>query len=176
MKNLFALLILATTMVAAPAFAGLKEDRAEADAYLKAGDEKKAFKAYRDLARDGDHDSQFTLAEMYATGVGTKTDMIDAYAWSVVAAESGNPDVSAYAEKLLSEVDNKDKAERAALKLVDKYGKAAQDAKAERLARQGSGQRFGACTGSRLSCNARVEAIKMNGSETGAPPVAEGGN
>lgn len=176
MKKMLSLLAALLAFAAMPVLAGLAEDRAKADAYLEAGDTKKAFKAYRSLARDGDHDAQFTLAEMYETGVGTRIDLVDAYAWSVLAAESDLEALGLYSEQVLSQIQDKDKARRAALKLKEKYGKEALAEKAERLAVRGNGQRYGSCTGSRISCSGRVEAIQLNGSETTAPPVASGGN
>jgi TPR repeat protein len=166
-----------TTQVA---FAGLEEDRAKADAYLESGDEKKAFKQYRELARDGDYDSQFMVAEMYATGLGTKTDMYDAYGWATLAAESESAEAKAYSEELLTKVEDKDKAIRESLKLKNKYGKEALQAKANRYAEHGAtGARAGACTGSRLSCNRRVEAISISptagGTVGGGPAPRPGG-
>ena len=160
------LLALLAMMLPTAVLADLTEDRAKADALLEAGEERKAFKAYRTLARDGDHHAQFTLAEMYEVGVGTKVDLIDAYAWSVLAAESGVAELGTYSRQVLARVDDQAKAERVAQKLKNKYGQEALALKAERLAVRGAGRRYGACTGSRVACAGRVEAIGLNGSES----------
>ena len=181
-KLIFALAIMGATVMAQGAMADLEQDRAKADAYLAEEDFKKAFKQYRELAREGDHDSQYMVAEMYATGTGTKKDMYDAYAWSTLAAQSGLDASQTYSDDLLAQIDNKEKAKKAALKLDSKYGKEALQAKADRYAMtssRGSGQRAGACTGSRLSCSRRVEAVgvsTVSGGGAVAPPQASGGN
>lgn len=179
MTKLLISLTLLTGLCAIPAaWADLEEDRAKADAYLEAGNEKKAFKAYRTLARDGDHHAQFTLAEMYETGTGTKQDLIEAYAWSVLAAESKVEALNVYSQQLLVQISDKEKAQHEARQLLNKYGKEALQAKAERLGDlRGSGQRYGSCTGSRLSCNRRVESVAISPvGGAGAPPVSSGGN
>jgi len=180
MKSLVSLIALLSALAGlSSAWADLASDREKADAYLAAKDYKQAFRAYRDLARDGDHDAQFTLAQMYETGTGTGQDLIDAYAWAALAAEIGMPELEQYSEQLLARIDdpNKYKAQQAALKLKNKYGKEALQAKADRLATRGSGRHYGSCTGSRIACTNRVESVSIAvAGGAGAPPVASGGN
>lgn len=162
----FAILIVLLSAFAGlgSAWADLASDRARADAYLAAKDYKQAFRAYRDLARDGDHDAQFTLAQMYETGQGTRQDLIDAYAWAALAAEVGMPELKLYSKQVLAKIDEsrKDKAKKAALKLQNKYGKEALQAKADRLATRGAGRHYGSCTGSRIACSNRVESVSIS--------------
>ncbi len=128
-------------------YADIATERDRADVYLEAEEYKKAFKIYRSLARDGDHYAQFRLAELYADGKGVRPDRVEAYAWSVLAAESGLERDEEYSADLLSEITDKDKAASEARKLMGRYGQAAQ---ANRQSRARSGSR--ACTGSRLNC------------------------
>lgn len=178
MKALILVLATVSALIAIPAFADLAEDRARADQLLAEGEDKKAFKAYRDLARDGDQDSQYLLSTMYAQGRGTKKDIIDAYGWSVVAAEAGLDKLDEHSAKLYASIDESDrtKADKKARSLVNKYGQEALAEKAARLETRGAGRRMGSCTGSRLSCrNATGVSISPAGG-AGAPPVASGGN
>ena len=181
MKTLFLGLMLVMGVVGTQAVwaSNLQEDREAADALLEAGEEKKAFKAYRTLARDGDHDSQYLLSTMYATGTGTKKDMADAYGWSVLAAQVELDKLQAHSEQLLAAAPDKKAAEKTARKLMTKYGNEALQEKADRLIARGNGRRNGSCTGSRLSCG-QGSSVGAVGLQTvggaGAPPVADGGN
>lgn len=178
MKLFILVLTAASAMLSFTAFADLAEDRARADSLLEAGDEKGAFKAYRDLARDGDHDAQYLVSVMYAQGRGTKADLIDAYGWSVVAAEAGLDKLDVHRDSLYASIDAKEqkKADRKARSLVNKYGQEALQEKADRLATRGAGRRMGSCTGSRLSCRSGQGVAIAPVGGAGAPPTAPGGN
>ena len=141
-------LILTVLFLAYPAFADFDEDLAAADAYLEAEDYKKAFKAFRSLAKKGDHYSQYRVSQLYADGKGVRGDMLDAYAWSVLAAESGGKAEILHSETLLADVEDQADARKEADKLLKKYGKMALEEKAARDLARGSGS----CTGSRMGC------------------------
>ncbi len=178
MKFLIVALTLVSALFSISAFADLAEDRARADQLLADGDDKAAFKAYRDLARDGDHDAQYLVSTLYATGRGTRKDLIDAYGWSVVAAEAELDKLAQHSEQLFEAIpeNKRGKAERKARSLMNKYGKEALQEKADRLATRGAGRRMGSCTGSRLSCRSGVGVAVSPAGGAGAPPVASGGN
>jgi len=162
MKYLLYLLVLICTLTGfTSASADLASDRARADAYMEANHYRQAFKAYRALARDGDHHAQYTVAVMYETGTGVRRNLGNAYAWASLAAEIGMPELEWYSRRVLAKIDeaDRDQAAHAALKLQHRYGQAALRAKAERLAVGGQGRRFGSCTGSRLACENRVESV-----------------
>ncbi len=130
----------------------LAEFQAEADQYYAAGNYKKAFKGYFKLAKIGDHYSQYWVANMYANGEGKRADLENAYAWSVLAAESGRQKLVRNSEELFSRNVDKDGARKKAEKLKRKYGKQALEEKAKLIAKRDAGRRAGSCTGSRLTC------------------------
>ena len=130
----------------------LKGYRADANQHYLKHNFKKAYKIYYKLAKAGDHDSQLRLAEMIANGEGKSIDLSEAYAWSVLAAESGEQDMQIKSDELLELNSDKIQAQSKAEKLKKKYGKQALRHKAnKRTAREGY-KRSGACTGSRLAC------------------------
>lgn len=131
----------------------LKEYRTEADQYYQAGNFKKAYKGYFKLAKIGDHYSQYWVSYMFENGEGKKASLEDAYAWSVLAAESGREKLVIKSDALLERVDNKAVAQKKANKLMKKYGKEALDKKADMLAKRDTGRRSGSCVGSRLTCH-----------------------
>lgn len=162
-STLFAacVLVFAATFTSGVFAKELKEYQVEADQYYAQGNYKKAFKGYFKLAKIGDHYSQYWVANMYANGEGKKTDLKYAYAWSVLAAESGREKLIRNSEELLDRNADKKAAQKKAERLMKKYGVQALEEKAELLAKRESGRRFGSCTGSRLSC--------QNASGYGAP-------
>jgi len=130
----------------------LADFHAEAAKYYEEGNFKKAYKTYFKLAKIGDHKSQYWVAQMYARGEGKDVDIEEAYAWSYLAAESGNDVAIEKSTVLLERNEDKTAAQNRADKLMRKYGKAAQAERAERIAKQDAGRRSGACVGSRLTC------------------------
>lgn len=133
----------------------VKEYRAEAARYYEANNYKKAYKIYFKLAKVGDHYSQNKISQMYVDGKGKNVDLIEAYAWSVLAAESGVEGIIAKSERLLQETKNKAAAEKRASKLLQKYGKDALFAKAKRKEMMKYNHKSGGCTGSKLGCSGR---------------------
>jgi len=131
----------------------LTEYRAEADQYYDDGNYKKAYKGYLKIAKIGDQYSQHWVSHMYENGEGKSVDLEDAYAWSVLAAEGGDEKLVAHSAGLLEQIIDKAGAQKAAKKLMGKYGKQALEDKAAYLAKRDTGRRSGACTGSRLTCN-----------------------
>jgi len=128
----------------------LDKYQAEADQYYAEGNYKKAFKGYFKLAKISDHYSQYWVSNMYANGEGKKVDLEYAYAWSALAAESGEQRHVRNSEELLARNDDKDGALKKAEKLSSKYGKRVLEKKARSTARRST--RSGTCTGSRLAC------------------------
>jgi len=151
---LFALsvLVLSSALTSNVVAKELKEFQVEADQYYQQGNYKKAFKGYFKLAKIGDHYSQYKVSNMYANGEGKKLDLEYAYAWSALAAESGQEELIQISEELLRRNDDQTGARKKAEKLNGKYGKQALEEKAELIAKRDSGRRAGSCTGSRLTC------------------------
>ena len=129
-----------------------KEYRAEADQYYAAQNYKKAYKGYFKLAKLGDHYSQDRVSQMYANGEGKKVDLTEAYAWSVLASESGTDEFAGRRDTLLEQTEDKAAAQKKADKLMGKYGEAALKKKAESKERLRRNTKSGGCTGSRLDC------------------------
>ena len=130
----------------------LADFHAEAAKYYEEGNFKKAYKTYFKLAKIGDHKSQYWVAQMYARGEGKEVDLEEAYAWSYLAAESGNEVAVEKSAAMLESSQDEAAAQKRADKLMKKYGKKAQAERAERVAKQDAGRRSGACVGSRLTC------------------------
>jgi len=129
-----------------------KEDQAEADQYYQAKNYTKAFGLYQKLAKMGVSQSQDMVSQMYEKGEGKKVNLEEAYAWSVLAAERGSTELAARRDDLLTRVRNKQAAEKKADKLVDRYGRAALQKKADSKARLKHNTKSGGCTGSKLDC------------------------
>lgn len=131
----------------------LQEDRAEADQYYQAQKYYESYKIYSKLAKKGDHHSQEQLATMLARGEGTSTDLIDAYAWSMLAAQGGDETALKQSDDLLSQIGDKSKAEKKAAKLNKKYSDRALKEQADKRERMKRSHEMGGCTGGKLGCS-----------------------
>ncbi len=154
MKSVLMLMALMLVVLQAPSLAAtsLQEYRTDADQSYLEGDFKKAHKIYTKLAKFGDHYAQNRVAQMYAAGEGKNADLTKAYAWSVLAAEIGEPELINHSNALLQQTGDKQQAHKRAEKLKKKYGEQALRTKAIRKAVRNSYKRSGACTGTRLAC------------------------
>ena len=155
MKFLFigaCILLFAASLVPVAMASELQENQVKADLYYEKGNFSKAYKAYLKLAKKGDHYSQDRISYLFANGKGKSADINQAYAWSVLAAESGDEQMISNSDALLQRADNPAKAQSSADKLNKKYGKEALDLKADKLARREKERNSGRCTGTRLRC------------------------
>ncbi|MDA3934951.1 MAG: hypothetical protein PF630_11600 [Gammaproteobacteria bacterium] len=73
-----------------------KEAVAQTDRLYAHGDYDNAFPRYLTMAKYGDKFSQYRLAVMYELGRGVDKDLIQAFAWSYVAAETGHKQFKDY--------------------------------------------------------------------------------
>jgi TPR repeat protein len=89
---------------------------------------------------------------MFASGEGTKTDLTQAYAWSVLATEGGHEDAAQFRDTVLQGIEDKAEAREEAAQLKKKYGRLALQMSQERKARKRSSHRSSSCTGSHISC------------------------
>jgi len=154
----FALIVICLTLVAtlqtsAVQASEIQEYRAEAARHYEENNYKKAYRIYFKLAKVGDHYSQNKLSQMYVDGKGKDVDLNEAYAWAVLAAESGVEGIVAKSNKLLQQTKDQAAAEKRAEKLVNKYGKDALQAKADKKERMKYNHKSGGCTGSKLGCS-----------------------
>jgi len=145
--------VLKAPALAADGIDELELKRYEAEKYYTEDNFKKAYKKYLKLAKAGDHFSQERVSQMYANGDGKSVDLVEAYAWSVLAAESGSKDMEDNSNALLERNSDKADAEKRATKLMKKYGEVALEKKAANRARADRGKTSGSCTGSRLACS-----------------------
>lgn len=120
-----------------------------ADEYYQEGDYRKAYRKYRDLAKVGDSFAQYRLSTMNLYGHGVSKDPVEAFAWSVLAAQNKHGDLVQYRDLLYQALPehDRDDAEEKAEKYMDRYGNLALAEKARRSARR----QLSSCTGSRLS-------------------------
>jgi len=146
-------MVMAALQTSAVLASEVKEYRAEAAQYYEKNNYKKAYKIYFKLAKVGDHYSQNKISQMYVDGKGKDIDLAEAYAWSVLAAESGVEGIAIKSEKLLQQTEDKAAAEKRAGKLMNKYGKDALQAKADKRERMKYNHKSGGCTGSKLGCS-----------------------
>lgn len=154
MKIIFTVVsaILLFTLQSPVVLADWKEDQAKADQYYEAENYNKAFKAYFKLAKMGVSHSQDMVSTMYANGEGKKMDLTEAYAWSVLAAQRGAKGMAAKRDNLLERASDKKAAEKKAAKLMNKYGRAALQKRADSKAKLKHNTKSGGCTGSKLGC------------------------
>ena len=121
-----------------------------AAAEFEQGEYKSAFKQYVKLAKDGDAFAQYRVSYMQLMGLGTKSDVVEAMAWAVLAAESGHAELIRYQEAVATAVpsNKRRKAQARTDYYLRRWGRA--DASGGgTLARSSEG----VCTGSRLARN-----------------------
>jgi len=155
MKIVFvtAFILLAAVSYVPAVMAGTsQENQVKADKYYRQGNFNKAYKYYLQSAKKGDHYSQGRISSMYANGEGQSPDLTQAYAWSVLAAESGEENMMNSSEALLQRINDPARAQDSAEKLKEKYGKDVLEEKAETLARRENQRDSGSCTGTHLAC------------------------
>lgn len=129
-----------------------KEDQAKADQLYDDGNYKKAFKMYVKLGKMGVSHSQDMVSKMYESGEGTKVNLNDAYAWSVLAAQRGASQKVNRRDNLLEQSSDRKTAEKKADKLLSKYGREALQKRADSKAKLKHNTKSGGCTGSKLGC------------------------
>lgn len=109
---------------------------------------KKAFEEYESLAEYNDKFSQYRLGLMYVRGYGVDKDMLKAYAWTYLSAETQQSIFTEYhfnIRKLMTE-EELAKGRELANKYLRKYGTFAVASKARALFRKAKRE----CTGSRV--------------------------
>ncbi len=113
-----------------------------------------AYRRYMKLAEVGDKFAQFRLAVMYEEAQHVAQDMIAAYAWSYLAAESRRKEFMSYHASIKSKLkpDQLEAARQHAGDLITKYGLYRQAVEAEELLVK----TMRTCTGSRVgnTCDA----------------------
>jgi len=132
-----------------------------ADADYKAEDYQRAFKRYHQLAKYNDKYSQYRIASMYAKGLGVEKNMVEAYAWTYVAAETKQKGFVNYHVSIRSKLNDSELQEgkNLASEYLKDYGTFAVASDARKLIRKQKRQ----CTGSRVgsSCD-RISTAGIN--------------
>ncbi len=143
-----------------------KKLQQRADENYSDGNYQKAYADYLQLAEFNDKYSQYMLGQMYAQGQGVNQDMVEAYAWSYVSAESRQKELVNSHVRLRQQLtpEQLQRGQRQAEKYHKDHGTYALANKARRLVRKGKRN----CTGSRLggSCD-RVAASSFNCNSNG---------
>lgn len=127
-----------------------QKSAARADRLYDEGRFDSAYKTYLQLARKGDPFSQYRVSYMNLHGEGVPKDLVQAYAWADLAAESGNPQLVKYRDEVKATLpsDQLDAAEDAALDYSHEWGKVAlaiaATNKSKRIMRDCTGSRLGA--------------------------------
>lgn len=121
----------------------------EADRYYAKGEYGTAYRKYLKLAKKGDSFSQYRVSFMNLQAQGVKSeDVVEAFAWSVLAAQNGHPELVKYRKAVSGMVpeDQRRKAERKIDYYMRRWGNIAiaQDAIV------GARKQTRDCTGSRL--------------------------
>ena len=170
---LLAIVSLAPPAAQADIDPGVARAQQHADRFYEAGEYRKAYRKYIELAKIGDSFSQYRVSYMHYSGEGQDPDAVEAYAWAVLAAQNGNHDLVSYRDALWDALpaSERDRAEEHAAGYLDRWGNLALAEEAARKARQ----RLRDCTGSRLG--ARCEDLYMAGMPlvVGGPPGGGGG-
>ena len=131
-----------------------------ADAGYDQREYRKALASYMVLARKGDPFSQYRISYMHLQGEGVKVDYSEAFAWAVLAAESGDEKLGSYFEevKRLVPDDQQDEAQSLAEDYMYRWGRMALAIEARRKA----DKQLRNCTGSRLGTRCdEVYALEM---------------
>lgn len=117
------------------------------EAYAKA-DYERAHKLYLHLNQVGDKYAQFRLAAMYEDGDFVEQDLLAAYAWSLLAAETGRKAFRDYHQQIKARLssDQLPQARQRASELVAEHGIFIQAMRAQDMLRK----EIKGCTGSRV--------------------------
>jgi hypothetical protein len=139
----------------------------QADQAYDDGKYKRAFKLYQQLAKDaGDGFSQYRLGVMYYFGQHVEHDIVSAYAWSYLAAESGIAPYRKFNRQMATKLDDTEHtpANNLAKELIQKYGIFQQALKTRRLIRK---EKF-SCTGSRVGNTCSSVSVRTFNCSAGA--------
>jgi len=132
-----------------------------------------AYKTYLGLAKKGDPFSQYRVSFMSLYGQGTNPDVIEAFAWAVLAAESGDPGLLNYLNEVEALVppDRAEAAQEIAEEYRHEWGKLALAIEARKKAKRDMRD----CTGSRLGTRCEeVYAVQMPSVWSISPGVGNG--
>lgn len=126
----------------------LQQMQQRADQAYSDGDYAKAYKFYLKMTKIGDNFSQFRIATMYEDGLHVPKDMIQAYAWSFLAAEVGRKEYIDYHASVKAKLSAEQipQARRAASSLVQQQGMFANMVKSDKMLRKALKN----CTGSHV--------------------------
>lgn len=159
LSGLVMAILLALTSGVAPANSDQRAAES-ADSHYAAGEYRKAYRQYLRLARKGDPFSQYRASYMHLMGEGVEQDYPTAFAWAVLAAESGSPQLETYLEEVKAQVPTgqREAAQRKAEAYLREWGRLALAIEARRKA----DRQMRSCTGSRLGTRCdEVYAVEM---------------
>lgn len=172
----FALVISPLSYAAQSEYDAWQED---ADRVYASGDYPKAYSKYLKLAKKGDSFSQYRVSYMNLEALGmNEADVVEAFAWAVLAAQSGQSELVKYRRAVAEMVpENK---QRKALRKVDFYMRRWGNIALAQDAIVGAREQTRDCTGSRLGqrCDEVYAASmpKFWGTSPGIGGGADGGS
>ncbi|MDA3933550.1 MAG: hypothetical protein PF630_04365 [Gammaproteobacteria bacterium] len=135
----------------------LQQMQGRADQAFAEQNYQRAFQFYNKLNKIGDNYSQFRLATMYEDGLYVEPDIIEAYAWSYLAAEVGRKAYMDYHLQIKSKLTagQLPLARQRASELIKKYGVFVSLVRTQDLLRESLKN----CTGSKVGN--RCDAVSM---------------
>jgi hypothetical protein len=160
LKLLLLLIMILTThnAVAQNALFKFQETQNQADQAYQSGYYARAYQLYQQLNKAGDKFSAFRIATMYEDGLHVEQNLVEAYAWSYLAAESGRQKLRAYHEHIkrrLNEEELSQARERAG-ELIRDYGMFTYATASKKTLRSMLSQ----CVGSRVG--SRCDKVSVN--------------
>ncbi len=169
MFRLLLLLMLSLTtqfVLAQNAVGKFQELQKQADLAFQNGHYARAYQLYQHLNKAGDKFSAFRIASMYEDGLYVDPDLVEAYAWSYLAAESGRQQLRAYHEDIKRRLNAEQltQARARAGELIRQYGMFAYATASKKTLR---GMRSN-CVGSRVGSRCDKVGVSWNGCDISA--------
>jgi TPR repeat protein len=139
----------------------MEQMQQQADSAYAGGNYKQAFRLYDRLSEVGDSFATYRIATMYAKGLHFEQSQIEAYAWSYVAAQTGNQAFKDYhlaIKNQLSQAELQSARERAGQLVVQRGAFSNAVASKRALDRA-----LRSCTGSRVGSRSDAVSISSQG-------------
>lgn len=152
----------------------IDELREQADQHYQNADYHKARKDYDDLAEMGDKFAQYRLSVIHLEGLGVPENVVEAFAWSALAAEADHKALKQYRDTVWELVpgEHRKKAKSRAKRLSGRYGDLALARKHKRTLTKN----LRSCTGSRLGTSCEfVQSSRPAGNGVTPGTAAERG-
>ena len=160
-------MVLCLALTSLPVVANSDNDawRHQASSLYSNEDYDKAYKTYLKLGKKGDRFSAYRVSYMMLKGQGTRENLIESFAWAVIAAENGPPELSKYRDAVgaLIPVKDRNKAQQKVDYYMRRWGPEDENT---------ASRERGGCTTSRLAaaCNPSQQQQKWISWRKEVPP------